>query len=163
MTVFVFQHITKLLLVVIFSVSVCWLHYGLMLSNLQIASKECKPRIVPLCLMDRETKFHKGQNFMDRKAELQNDDNPSCKPCLCNAPDKQNRINTVENQTASMGNTAWEPSEQKVEKLKLRKYTLSKFCLYNKAYLGELVPLENLVDHNRASLSEFARGISPML
>ncbi len=120
MTIFVFQHITKLLLVVIFSVSVCLLHYGLMLSNFQITSKECKPRIVSLCLMDRERRFQKGQIFMDRKAELQNDANPSCKPCLCNAPNKQNRINSLENQTSSMGNTAWESSEQKVEILKLR-------------------------------------------
>ncbi len=38
-------------------------------------------------------------------------------------------------------------------------YTVPKFWRYNIVYLGELVPLENLVDHYRDSLGEFAQTI----
>ncbi len=38
-------------------------------------------------------------------------------------------------------------------------HTLPKFLRYKRVELGEIVPLENLVDHNRYSLGEFARTI----
>ncbi len=39
-------------------------------------------------------------------------------------------------------------------------YTLPKFWRYNKVQVGGLVPLDNLVDHNRDSPGEFANIMS---